>query len=523
MLSIITTPLAGKNPFGENINYDPDFDILKNEIGKIGGIDFELLEKTAIRILEKKSKDIRVMSFLSWSYLKSGDWERFSDVYDGLGTLVEQNYDVLFPERDNAKQQAFKWLAESRFSTLLEDKKPTEAQYDHIARLLAGLTKIKPILEKKFPNGSPFPSALFKSVQQWVKSCKPKPKVEPPPPPPAGAGGAAPATAAAAASGQPASAGTAAAAIAEPMETPKQAQGIIRKAALFLVEKEGTKPMGYRLMRSVRWDLLEKAPPAEGGKTQLAGPNAQQRAYFQKLIADREWKTIIEKAEAVFAAGGNHLWLDLQRLITTACKELGADYTPLRNALLIETAMLLRRIPDLPVLSFSDGSPFCDDATKDWIATDVQTALGSGGGTAAGGAASAGDALVEEQRAVNQLVAAGKIEDALAMVQNSLRSSSNERDNFRRTILIGSLLLKAKQPDIAMSVLESLDQKIDRHSLDKWDPDIAVEAWAALSMAYKVGKSQKPQNLQASIQDKQNAVLSKISHIDPGKAFTLNK
>ncbi|MBN1306673.1 MAG: type VI secretion system domain-containing protein, partial [Chitinispirillaceae bacterium] len=134
-----------------------------------------------------------------------------------------------------------------------------------------------------------------------------------------------------------------------------------------------------------------------------------------------------------------------------------------------------------------------------------------------------GDPLIEEQRSVNQMVAAGKIEDALALVQSNLRSSSNERDNFRRTILIGTLLLKAKQPDIAMSVLESLDQKIDRYSLDKWDPDIAVEAWAALAAAYKVGKAQKPQNLQAAIQEKQNAILSKISHIDPGRAFTLNK
>ena len=108
-------------------------------------------------------------------------------------------------------------------------------------------------------------------------------------------------------------------------------------------------------------------------------------------------------------------------------------------------------------------------------------------------------------------------------MQASLRSSSNERDNFRRTIVIGTLLLKAKQPDIAISVLESLDQKIDRHSLDKWDPDIAVEAWVALATAYKVGKTQKPQNIQTVVQEKQNAILSKISHIDPGKAFTLNK
>jgi type VI secretion system protein VasJ len=197
----------------------------------------------------------------------------------------------------------------------------------------------------------------------------------------------------------------------------------------------------------------------------------------------------------------------------------------MRTALLIETALLLKRVPDVVSLSFADGSPFCDDATKDWLAGEVQPALGSGGASAsaAGGGAAGGDSLVEEQRTVNALVAAGKIEDALLTVQTSLRASSSERDNFRRSIIIGTLLLKAKQADIAMSVLESLDQKIDRHGLDKWDPDLAVEAWAALATAYKAGKVQKAPNVVAAISEKQTAVLSKISQIDPGKAFSLNK
>ena len=418
---------------------------------------------------------------------------------------------------------AFKWLAEDRYTILLGEKKPAEADYEHLARMLAGLTKIKPILEQKFPEGSPFPSALYSTVQRWEKSCKPKPKEEPPPPSATSSTGTAAASAAAApGSALAATGGAGGTATAEPMDTPRQAQAAIRKAALFLVEKESARTMGYRILRAVRWDLLDKAPPCEDGKTRLTGPNPQQRTYFQKLLADKEWKNALEKAEAAFTSGANHLWLDLQRIIATACRELGAEFTQVRNAVLVETAFLLKRVPDLTGLSFSDGSPFCDDATKDWIGSEVQQALASSDET--GGAAGGGsDALAEEQRAVNQMVAAGQIEQALSTVQANVRSSSNERDNFRRTIIIGTLLLKAKQPDIATSVLESLDKKIDRYSLDKWDPDIAVEAWAALTAAYKVGKAQKPQNLLAVIQEKQNTILSKISQIDPGRAFALSK
>jgi len=89
--------------------------------------------------------------------------------------------------------------------------------------------------------------------------------------------------------------------------------------------------------------------------------------------------------------------------------------------------------------------------------------------------------------------------------------------------MVGSLLLKAKQPDVSISVLELLDNKITEYNLDKWEPELATEAWSALFLSYKAGKVQKPQNIIIALQEKQNNILSKISQINPGKAFMLNK
>lgn len=528
LLSIITTPLAGENPFGVNINYDADFDILKNEVAKLGGIDYDMLEKTGVKILSTKSKDIRVMSFLSWVYLRSGNWENLADIWDGLGTLVEQNYDAIYPDRDRARQLAFKWLAEERFTVLLEQKKPTEADYEHITRLLAGLSKIKPVLEQKFPDGSPFPSELFKSVGQWERTCKPKPKVVPPPTSgdtaqsqPQNSGASAQTANPATAQQPPASIATTAAAAAEPMDTPKQAQGVVRKAALILIEKEPTKPSGYRLLRCVRWDLLEKAPPSDSGKTQLTGPSEQQRNYFQKLLAEKQWKTIIEKAESAFCSGGNHLWLDLQRLVAMACRELGTEYAAVHSAVLFETALLIARIPELTALNFSDGTPLCDEATKDWIMAEIPKTAGANGNVAA--AESSNDQVDEERHKLNAVISSGKIDEALAILHEKITGSSVERDNFRRTVMAAELLIRAKQPDVAVSMLESLDNTLEERNLYKWDPAVAVSAWSALVAAYKAARSSKPQNVQIVIQEKLTTILGKISKIDPGKVLTLSK
>lgn len=526
LLTIITTPISGDNPFGENINYDSDFEIMKNEIAKLGGIDYELLESTGLKILKEKSKDIRVFSFLSFSFLKSENLEYFCDLFDGLGTLIEKDYEAIFPDRPRAKQNAFKWMAEERYTTTLADCKPTEEHYEHITRLVAGLTKIKQVLEDKFPEGSPFPSLIYSTAQRWEKSCKPKEKAPPPPPPPPpkeNEGTPPQAAPAATAQSTPAASAAVEAEGLGPMDSPKQVQAIIRKAAQFLIVNESSKIMGYRLMRSVRWDGIGKKLINENGKTKLPAPIAQQRVFFQKLIEKADWKTIIIKGESAFCNGANHFWFDLQRYIVTACGELGSEYVELRKALLIEMALLVKRVPEIVNYTFIDGFPFCDEITKDWIVSEVQPALGSSSGSESNGGKSLGDALKEEQLEVNKLVAGGKVEDALTMIQKNMRSSSNERDNFRRTVMVGSLLLKAKQPSIAVSVLESLNLKIEQHCLDKWDPDIAVEAWANLVEAYKVTKNQKPQNVMTAIMEKQNSILSKISQLDPKKAFTLSK
>jgi type VI secretion system protein VasJ len=486
---------------GANINYDADFDACKNEIGKIGDINYELIETSGKKLLSEKSKDMRLLCFLSFVYLRDAQWEFFADIFEGFVKLAQQNFDAMFPDRERAKLNAIKWLSEPRYNETIAAQKPAEADYVHITRLLAALTTLKTTLAEKFPEGSPFPGALFSAAQNWEKACKPKPKPE---------------VATGSQAGQT---------VGDPMDTPKQAQTIARKAAGFLIEKEPQRPMGFRLMRSIRWDIFEKAPPAaDGGKTALAPPAADLVASLNTSLANKEFKPALDKVETAFAAGANHLWLGLQRIAWLACQGLGEPYKPVEQAILFETGLFVRRFPDILKLSFSDGTPFCDDATKDWIATQVLPMFSADGAPSVGkkDAEPSGDKVEDEKKQVASLTSAGKTEAALDLLQNSIRNSSNERDNFRRSILVCNLLVAAKQPDIALSILDSLDAKIQLYHLDKWDPDLAVDAWGIMVKVLKVARGGKAPPVQASMTEKQNTILSKISQIDPKKAFSLN-
>ena len=242
------------------------------------------------------------------------------------------------------------------------------------------------------------------------------------------------------------------------------------------------------------------------------------------MLANKEFKPALDKTEVAFTAAANHLWLGLQRIGAQACAGLGEPYKAVEQAILFETGLFVKRLPDITKLSFSDGTPFCDDATKEWLAKQVMQVFSEGDGSAQkkDSDAALADAVEEEKKQVATLSASGKTEAALDLLQKAIRNSSNERDNFRRSIIMCNMLLTAKQPDIALSILDSLDAKIQLYHLDKWDPDLAVEAWGIMVKVLKVARANKPPPLQASMTDKQNTILSKISQIDPKKAFSLN-
>ena len=503
MIPVITTPLDQTDPFGINLNYDPDFETLRNEIGKSGKIDFNLIESLSVKIISEKSKDIRVLSFLSLAYLWKENWECFADVFDGFAVLAQQNYNALKPDRDRAKRLALEWLSGERYTGLLADKNPGEVDYIQVIRLKDALVKIKSILEDVFAHVSPFPSKLLDRVHQWEISCKPLVSVQK-------------------TLGNIAQEDSVRHSIEKGTnKTPGQIQSGIREAVSQLIQKEPLRPMGYRLMRSLRWDILDKAPPSENGKTQLSGPQPQQRTLFDNLIAHKEWKDVLQKAEAVFSCGSNHLWLDLQRMVFVACRECGIEYASVGDAVFQETEYLLRRIPDLINLCFSDSTPFCDEITRKWIGIKLKTASVMDNVTGIPLSVS-NDGIGQQNKRVDEMVLAGQINEALEFLQNSIRASADERENFHRSIKVGEVLLGAAQAELAVAVLEYLDQKISFYNLDKWEPDLTVEAWVVLLRAYRAIKV-KQQNLQVILAEKQSRILGKITQINPKRGFMMNK
>jgi type VI secretion system ImpA/VasJ family protein len=462
--------------------------------------------------------------------MRKNAWESFCDCFDALGQLIEKDYNAIFPQRPRAKQLAIGWLGEDRFLDLIDKSVPSPDAHESFKRLVDSLGKLKVKLDVEFPNGSPFPARLYQSSQKWVKATEPKKEV---PPPPAGqqqstasqTQGATTSQAAQVTSSSGGSPGTGASASTGPMENVKDALELVRKAAIFLIEKEPLKPGGYRLMRSVRWDGIENAPVVtEGNLTRLDPLPEERRVFLQGLLGKGDFKVAFETVEKAFSSGVTLYWLDLQRIAATAAKQLGPTYDTVRNAIQLETALFVKRVPKILTLAYSDGTPFCDPATLDWINSDVAAMLSSG----KGGSGNANDAVEADKRAANDLASGNKIDDAVDLLMSKINESGSERDNFRRRVVIASIMISSKRPDIAIYILENLVEIIDRNNLVAWEPSLAAEALNYLVRAYNMlitsGKDKDREKDSSTnfdrLIEKRDAAMKRLSFADPKIAFS---
>jgi type VI secretion system protein VasJ len=94
-----------------------------------------------------------------------------------------------------------------------------------------------------------------------------------------------------------------------------------------------------------------------------------------------------------------------------------------------EVISLLTRLPELPGLQFSDGTPFADDSTQRWISAELLPASTDSvaAPSVTGADAEALAALRENSR---KLLSEGKQAEAIRLLQDAVKSASTERTRF---------------------------------------------------------------------------------------------
>jgi len=420
-----TKPIRAEAPAGEPARDTPEFEFLQAEIRKLEApdqptVNWDGVAKAAHGILSNRSKDLLVASYLTVAEFETEGYAGLAAGLTVLGELLEHHWEGLFPEikRMRGRAAAFEWLNERGARAIERGGKRLEAET--IQRALELVTA----LDDKSGSLLDMPPLLG--------------------------------------------------------ELRRALEEVIRLGDLcagWLRANDPTEPFGYRFLRMLYWRELKECPPHEDGITVLPDFDTAALENLEQLQSAGEYPSVLEQAEVLFA--GAPLWLDLTRQTVQALEAQGKDYAPAAEAVVLELAAMLKRVPDLVKLKTSGGVPFADEATKKWIAKKVMAGapIDMGFAPAEAGAARprGGADFAEAQKSARKLARGNKLGAALKALSDGALKTERLEDRVAWKLEAARLCMTSGRFEMALAQLEALDEELRRSSIEDWDPALCAE------------------------------------------------
>lgn len=547
LVSELTSPLSGESATGVDVQYDDDFQRLKAEVDRFssasGETDFEQVVTLARQLLRSRTKDLLVVAYLTLGLMRTRGTEGLAEGWAVAEALVGAYWEGLYPQKAVRRRNALQFMADRSRDWLQQrqEEAPVEAERWALTsaltsvkalqgRVLEALGSEAPALSgvaaalserlRRIPEPEPAPAPPAVPDPPAVTSDSPAAAPEPPPAatsPPEPVAEPAPAPPAPApppaAQAAPAANGVNGASLA--LASADDVRLALLKMVRFLIDADSTDPLPYRLARAYAWRRYQAAPAHEGGQTLIWSPDAKKVAQLERWVQGDAPLAVLKYAEAyLFDEEPFDLWLTLQRYVVAALEALGPDHARAAEAVMVELALFLRRVPELVWLRFKDDVPFADPMTVEWIETAVLPLLGSG--EPAGG--DTVDALAEQFGEARKLLGMGDVAAAIAQMQAGAEQDRSQKDRFRRRFFLAQLCMRSGQAAAARTLLEGLDADVAHYHLDDWDPALALEVWSDLYTCY-----QNLASLEGEIRYLEQAgrVLARISRVDAATALEL--
>lgn len=167
----------------------------------------------------------------------------------------------------------------------------------------------------------------------------------------------------------------------------------------------------------------------------------------------------------------------------------------------VAVTSILRKKQPLPGASSGPGG----------VVTIQSFGFGSGGGLAEG---MVGGAWAEAER----MARSGEIDAALSTMTALASAEANGRVRFQRKLLLADICMQTNRMKLAKSILEELNELVEKHNLTAWETsDLIGAVWARLVRCYR------DKNAGTANADKATEVYLKLSRLDPWQALSLGE
>jgi type VI secretion system protein VasJ len=285
---------------------------------------------------------------------------------------------------------------------------------------------------------------------------------------------------------------------------------ILGKSASGLRKKNLYQPLPYRLSRITAWATLDKLPAATGGKTMIPPPDDQIISAITGLYDSGNWEALADSCEG--RVRQFLFWLDLSRYVAESMEQM--NHPEVARVIEAETALFVQILKGIEKLSFSDGTPFADAATLEWIKQLNSKDAGKIDTGDTGGTDGINQIISQQMSAAQQLIKEKQLDKALMLFQDHLSKAKSERERFLWKTGMCQLLINSKQLKIAASYIDDILENINKFNLETWEPENTINALSLVLTGLRLQKNNQQEQLIET-------VIKRISMLDPVKALQI--
>ncbi len=461
----LLAPISAEHPTGEDPRHGDRFAAIKAELEKISGADFQGIQSNARVILAEEGKDLRVIGYLALAGLAEGGLEPMSEALDTGAAMLERFGDDCHPRRPKARTNAAQWFDGERFEQLLG-----QAELDGDRALWDQVSESTDRLRTRLERIGLDPTDAFAVLRRWLKANKPR-QPEPEPEPRQNqdsSPGNRPASA-------PADRATITSEIASEQDFQRGSRALIQ---WFMAQ--GNLAAAIAQARLMRWAGLI-SPPASDGRTRIPAPREGIARAGENAIASGDWSNALNAVEQAFLEPGGHLLFRLQRLAHQAATKAGDEAAA--EMIRLQVIALLRRLPELRSLAFDDGTPFMDEADRDWFAR-METADDQDGGHAETG----DDPIRALEREATELAAKKGLAAGFAHLDQL--AAWDGRTRARVQLARARIAMSQDRAGVAAGLCSELIDDLESNGTVTWDGRLAADV-AQLALRAVSGLDEK--------------------------------
>jgi type VI secretion system protein VasJ len=523
VVELATKPVSDASPAGVWVRYEPEFETLKAEIDKLSrgsaaDVDWTQVRTLSTEILQNKSKDILVASYLCLGLFQSDGYPGLGEGLSAVRQLLTTFWDNLYPEkkRMKARVSALEWLAE-RLEHSFAQQEAKLSDQEAVKKCQSNIGEIDGFLDETLGGDAPNLRKLQRALEEQEKEAEPTPPPAPSPAAPAAARTSAPAP-------RPAAAPEIDISTLQGLtQATNQALTGLQRLAGHIRAQNPASATSYKFARVASWSPIDSLPPNTDGKTMVPGDgvSSQRLESLKSMLASANWPALLEEAEGQFPSA--LFWFDLQRFVASALEGLGPAYDGARQVLTAEFGDLLRRFPGLLDLRFGNEIPFADDETKAWVGEEILAA--SAAGDQAAGSSGPGRVqdvedgeLQDVQGKAAELAKKRKIGEAVSLYLELVNRSAVPRQRFLRRFHLARLLEKTRQHRLALAQLEVLDDEIRRYELEQWEPGLTVDVLQLMLECQKQMVKKEWKSVPEAVQKVQD-LFTRLARLDVGVAL----